>query len=327
MEFSNAYALAPDVRLGDQDAFFSFATFYHEDGTRARGRRLRRGPLGDRPRPADGARSTPSSTRPTPTCSAAMRLAAAELLPALRPDRHRPVYRPLPGHPAARGHRAGHRRAPYRRRRLRDLGARLYAAGDAATRELICGGFTGGGSHNAAWAISSGTWAGPGRGPARRLARPPDRAPPGQRPGRRGSAAHRQARPARCGARGRGRRAGRGAARTSRILLRHGDRLAPALAELRQHLERAARLAVRRRRRGGRGRPAGGGAGRARPLDVHRGAWPGTETRGMHKREDRPRRDPSSAAAAAGQRAGRDPGPAPTRSRRRPAYAGLRAAS
>ena len=26
----------------------------------------------------------------------------------------------------------------------------LYASGDAATRELICGGFTGGGSHNAA---------------------------------------------------------------------------------------------------------------------------------------------------------------------------------
>jgi len=26
----------------------------------------------------------------------------------------------------------------------------LYAAGDAATRELVCGGFTGGGSHNAA---------------------------------------------------------------------------------------------------------------------------------------------------------------------------------
>jgi succinate dehydrogenase/fumarate reductase flavoprotein subunit len=43
--------------------------------------------------------------------------------------------------------------------------AGLYAAGDAATRELICGGFTGGGSHNAAWAISSGTWA--GRGAAR----------------------------------------------------------------------------------------------------------------------------------------------------------------
>jgi len=38
----------------------------------------------------------------------------------------------------------------------------LYAAGDAATRQLICGGFTGGGSHNAAWAMSSGSWAGEG---------------------------------------------------------------------------------------------------------------------------------------------------------------------
>jgi succinate dehydrogenase/fumarate reductase flavoprotein subunit len=40
----------------------------------------------------------------------------------------------------------------------------LYAAGDAATRERICGGFTGGGSHNAAWAMSSGTWAGAAAG-------------------------------------------------------------------------------------------------------------------------------------------------------------------
>jgi len=40
--------------------------------------------------------------------------------------------------------------------------AGLYAAGDACHRELICGGFTGGGSHNAAWAMSSGTWAGQG---------------------------------------------------------------------------------------------------------------------------------------------------------------------
>ena len=36
----------------------------------------------------------------------------------------------------------------------------LYAAGDAATRELITGGRSGGGSHNGAWAMSSGTWAG-----------------------------------------------------------------------------------------------------------------------------------------------------------------------
>jgi succinate dehydrogenase/fumarate reductase flavoprotein subunit len=36
----------------------------------------------------------------------------------------------------------------------------LYAAGDAATRELITGGRSGGGSHNGAWAMSSGTIAG-----------------------------------------------------------------------------------------------------------------------------------------------------------------------
>jgi succinate dehydrogenase/fumarate reductase flavoprotein subunit len=40
----------------------------------------------------------------------------------------------------------------------------LYAAGDAATRELVCGAFTGGGSHNAAWAMSSGYWAGAAAG-------------------------------------------------------------------------------------------------------------------------------------------------------------------
>ena len=38
----------------------------------------------------------------------------------------------------------------------------LFAAGDSATRELICGGFTGGGSHNSAWALSSGSFAGEG---------------------------------------------------------------------------------------------------------------------------------------------------------------------
>jgi succinate dehydrogenase/fumarate reductase flavoprotein subunit len=46
----------------------------------------------------------------------------------------------------------------------------LYAAGDAATRELVCGGFTGGGSHNAAWAMSSGSWAGQGAADYARLA-------------------------------------------------------------------------------------------------------------------------------------------------------------
>jgi succinate dehydrogenase/fumarate reductase flavoprotein subunit len=38
----------------------------------------------------------------------------------------------------------------------------LFAAGDTATRELVTGAISGGGSHNGAWAIASGTFAGRG---------------------------------------------------------------------------------------------------------------------------------------------------------------------
>lgn len=55
----------------------------------------------------------------------------------------------------------------------------LYAAGDAASRERVHGGKSGGGAFNAAWAICSGRWAGAGAaeyartmGPAARRPRP-----------------------------------------------------------------------------------------------------------------------------------------------------------
>jgi succinate dehydrogenase/fumarate reductase flavoprotein subunit len=38
----------------------------------------------------------------------------------------------------------------------------LFAAGDAATRELVAGAISGGGNINSAWAVSSGQWAGEG---------------------------------------------------------------------------------------------------------------------------------------------------------------------
>ena len=38
----------------------------------------------------------------------------------------------------------------------------LFAAGDAATRELVAGAISGGGNVNSAWAVSSGQWAGEG---------------------------------------------------------------------------------------------------------------------------------------------------------------------
>lgn len=54
----------------------------------------------------------------------------------------------------------------------------LYAAGDAATRELVAGAISGGGNINSAWAVSSGQWA--GAGAARYAAKNP--AAPGAKP-------------------------------------------------------------------------------------------------------------------------------------------------
>jgi succinate dehydrogenase/fumarate reductase flavoprotein subunit len=60
----------------------------------------------------------------------------------------------------------------------------LYAAGDVATREPVSGAVSGGGAYNAAWAISTGTWAGTaaarfGRGGRPAAARPAGRTGPG----------------------------------------------------------------------------------------------------------------------------------------------------
>jgi succinate dehydrogenase/fumarate reductase flavoprotein subunit len=70
----------------------------------------------------------------------------------------------------------------------------LFAAGDAASRELVTGAISGGGAVNSSWALSSGQWAGAGaarlalRQGARRRpggghrARGPEAAPRGARP-------------------------------------------------------------------------------------------------------------------------------------------------
>ncbi|WP_068154641.1 FAD-dependent oxidoreductase [Rhodococcus phenolicus] len=163
----------------------------------------------------------------------------------------------------------------------------LFAAGDAATRERICGGFTGGGSHNAAWAMSSGSWAGTGaarfaRGvvpvPTREL-RPAGRA--GLRPAGRATLE-----PATVLA----------AARDELIpveknLLRDGARLHAALDQLERLWADAAR-----------GLSASTGDERVRARQaaaitavgrwIYHSALARTETRGMSKRADHPDLDP-----------------------------------
>ncbi|MBH0781633.1 FAD-dependent oxidoreductase [Nocardia bovistercoris] len=166
----------------------------------------------------------------------------------------------------------------------------LFVAGDVATRELICGGFTGGGSHNAAWAMSSGSWAGAG---AARFAR-------------RQSSASAERR--RVGAGGVGLRpTGRpdaGLTHTEIVAavqrevlpyeknyLRHGDRLRPALAAL-DEIWRAARTGLDHTEADpSKVRSAAAMTAHARWM--YNAALARTESRGMARREEYPDLDPA----------------------------------
>jgi len=159
MEFSNAYGLSPAFASVTKSAFYRWATFYYADGRPIEGAGSARG------------RSVIARTLMTQPVYCQLDQATEAMRPQLRaaqPNFFLPFDRagidPLT------------QRFPVTLRlegtvrgtggiRIADEGCGtsvpgLYAAGDAATRELICGGFTGGGSHNAAWAISSGFWAG-----------------------------------------------------------------------------------------------------------------------------------------------------------------------
>jgi succinate dehydrogenase/fumarate reductase flavoprotein subunit len=161
MEFSNAYAISPAFSSVTKTLFYSWATFTYEDGTPIPGAG------------SHGGRSVIARTLPTQPVycqidkadektQALMRLSQPNFFVPLDragidPFRQRfPVTLRLEG--TVRGTGGLH---------LVDETCAttvfgLYAAGDAATRQLVCGGFTGGGSHNAAWAMSSGFWAGAG---------------------------------------------------------------------------------------------------------------------------------------------------------------------
>ncbi|MFC5649314.1 FAD-dependent oxidoreductase [Paenibacillus solisilvae] len=162
MEFSNAYAISPTFSSVTKTAYYRYASFYYEDGS-----------------VVEGAGSTSGRS-----------VIARSLLAG------RQVYARLDQAPADIHHllRTGQTNffLPFDRLGINPFTDKfpitlrlegtvrgtggihitdencaakvpgLYAAGDAATRQLICGGFTGGGSHNAAWAMSSGSFAGEG---------------------------------------------------------------------------------------------------------------------------------------------------------------------
>jgi succinate dehydrogenase/fumarate reductase flavoprotein subunit len=158
MEFSNSYSIAPAGTSMTKSSFYRFATFFHADGT-----------------PLEGA----SGYQRSPIARALGHEAVFAQLDLLEPA-YRPLLRAIQPNFFETFDRLG--LDPFTQRfevslvlegtvrgtggiRLTDTGCAtavpgLYAAGDVATREMVCGGFTGGGSHNAAWALSSGCWAG-----------------------------------------------------------------------------------------------------------------------------------------------------------------------
>jgi succinate dehydrogenase/fumarate reductase flavoprotein subunit len=288
MEFSNAYAIAPEFTSVTKTAFYSFATFYHADGSVLEGAGSQRG------------RSVIARTlltekvlarldQATPSEQLAMRLAQPNFFLPFDRQGIDPFTELFSVTMLAEGTVRGTGGIRITGDGCSTSVPGLYAAGDAATRELICGGFTGGGSHNSAWAMSSGTWA--GRAAARHARSLGSRAT--SRPVQSAGGA---------GLRPTGTPGGLTADEViaavqrevlpyDKNLLRHGDRLTPALgildatwAELRRGLRAEGSDVVR-------ARSAAAMAAHARWM--YNAALARTETRGMHKRSDFPEQDPA----------------------------------
>ncbi|WP_040815504.1 FAD-binding protein [Nocardia concava] len=286
MEFSNAYAIVPKGSTITKTAYYGYATFFHEDGRVLEGAGSTKG------------RSVIARTllsekvfaqldRADVQVQAQMRLGQPNFF--LQFDRRGidPFTDRFEVDLLAEGTVRGTGGIDVIDDDCATTAPGLYAAGDAATRERICGGFTGGGSHNSAWAMSSGSWA--GRGAAEFALRS----------GRVDAAAVRGV--GRVGLRPEATESVSAeevvaAARGELIpfeknYLRHGDRLRPALTALDELWQRAAQ---------GLG---GSGADRVRSRQaaaitavgrlMYRSTLARTETRGMSKREDHPELDPT----------------------------------
>ncbi|MFD0279652.1 FAD-binding protein [Kitasatospora sp. NPDC127111] len=287
MEFSNAYGIAPEGTSVTKTAFYTFATFSHEDGRVLEGAASQGGRSVIARALLDG-KVYCVLDRADADAQAAMRRAQPNFFLTFDRLGIDPFTDRFAVTLLAEGTVRGTGGIRIAGDDCRTTVPGLYAAGDAATRELICGGFTGGGSHNAAWAMSSGTWAGRGaaryalalgRGSAGRTLRTAGGA--GLRPAGRGGPDHREVVAA----------VQREVLPYDKNYLRHGDGLAGALTvlddawrQLRDGLHGTGRDAIRARQ-------AAALAANARWM--YRSALARTESRGMARRLDHPGQDPA----------------------------------
>ncbi|MBW7477178.1 FAD-binding protein [Paenibacillus oenotherae] len=162
MEFSNAYAISPTFSSVTKTAYYRYASFYYEDGTVVEGAGSQRGRSIIARNLLQGRQVYASLDQAPEDIHPLLRVNQTNFfLPfdrlGINPFKDKfPVTLRLEG--TVRGTGGIHIVDETCATKVPGL----YAAGDAATRELICGGFTGGGSHNAAWAMSSGSFAGEG---------------------------------------------------------------------------------------------------------------------------------------------------------------------
>lgn len=162
MEFSNAYAISPTFASVTKTAYYRYASFYYEDGSIVEGAGSQRGRSVIARNLLQGRQvfarldQAPEEIRPRLRVGQANFFLPFDRL-GIDPFRDMfPVTLRLEG--TVRGTGGIH----IVNENCGTAVPGLYAAGDAATREFICGGFTGGGSHNAAWAMSSGSFSGKG---------------------------------------------------------------------------------------------------------------------------------------------------------------------
>ncbi|WP_433729979.1 FAD-dependent oxidoreductase [Actinoplanes sp. CA-051413] len=291
MEFSNSYAIAPAFTSVTKTAYYGFATFFHGDGTPLAGA----GSQGGRSVIAKELLRTGTVLcqidHATPEQQALMRTGQPNFFLTFDRLGINPFTDKFPVTLLLEGTVRGTGGIQIVDDDCATSVPGLYAAGDAATRELICGGFTGGGSHNSAWAMSSGTWAGGGAArfavalgssaAKRRLTGAGGVAvrPTGGRPfdgdpwAEAQDVLRRQVHP------------------YDKNYLRHGDRLRPALTELDELWQRL--------RAGASADPAGTPRLRQAAAMVAHARWmytsalARTESRGMARRQEFPDLDPA----------------------------------
>lgn len=159
MEFSNAYGLGPAFSSVTKSLFYNWATFYEADGTEIKGAGSSRG----RSLIVDALQTRPVFARldqADAQIRAWMRASQPNFFVPFDRQNIDPFTQLFPITLRLEGTVRGTGGLRVVDEHCATNVPGLYAAGDAATRELICGAFTGGGSHNSAWALSSGFWAG-----------------------------------------------------------------------------------------------------------------------------------------------------------------------